>query len=235
VTDEAPAPADCPRCRKPAALCICDSVTPLDNKIAVLILQHPQEQDRALGTARLTALALKHAELQVGLSWPNLGRILRRTIDPQRWAVVYLGSVNATEVAPARELVLVDRKGEPEPRQDQALRAIEGIVLLDGTWSQAKALWWRNPWMLKCRRIVLNPKTPSRYGKVRREPRRDALSTIEAAALLLSRLEQKPEIETALVDTFERMLARFKASGITLARAPDRRRSRQRERRRPRA
>ena len=28
----------------------------VDNKVSVLILQHPQEQDRALGTARLTAL-----------------------------------------------------------------------------------------------------------------------------------------------------------------------------------
>ena len=43
-------------------LCICDSVTPIEkNRIAVLILQHPQEQDRALGTARLTARHFKNA------------------------------------------------------------------------------------------------------------------------------------------------------------------------------
>jgi len=225
---ETPTPAvpDCPRCGKPAALCICDSVTPVENKVEVLILQHPQEQDRALGTARLTALSLAHAQLKVGLSWPNLGRILGRTVDLQRWAVLYLGSVDATKVAPGRELVLVDRKGEAEPRQDAALRSLQGIILLDGTWSQAKALWWRNAWMLKCRRLVLNPKIPSRYGKVRREPRRDALSTIEAAGMLLTRLEQKPEIEAALTNTFERMLAAFKASGVTMPRAPDRRRRR---------
>ena len=75
--------------------------------------------------------------------------------------------------------------------------------MLDGTWSQAKALWWRNAWMLKCRRVVLGPARPSRYGRLRREPRRDGLSTIEAAAMLLSRLEQKPEIETALHASFE--------------------------------
>jgi DTW domain-containing protein YfiP len=225
---DAPAPAsDCPICRKPAALCVCDSVTPVENsKVSLLILQHPQEQDRALGTARLTAHSLTNAELRVGLSWPNLGKILGRAVDPQRWAVLYLGSVDAARVAPGRELVLVDRKGEADPNQDAGLRQLEGIVLLDGTWSQAKALWWRNPWMLKLRRLVLNPKTPSRYGKVRREPRRDALSTVEAAALLLARLEGKPEIETTLTDTFERMLAKFRASGIKLQRAPDRRRHR---------
>ena len=221
---------ECERCRKPAALCICDTITPIDTKTEVLILQHPQEQDRALGTARLAAQQLSNAQLKIGLSWPNIGKPIGRAVDPQRWAVLYLGSTDPAQIAPERELIVVNRKGEAEPRQDQIIRDLEGVVLLDGTWSQAKALWWRNAWMLKCRRIVLNPRRPSLYGKVRREPRRDALSTIEAAGLLLSRIEQRPEIETALTETFERMLARFRASGITIPRAPDRRRSRNRRR-----
>ena len=93
------------------------------------------------------------------------------------------------------------------------MRDIEGIVLLDGTWSQAKALWWRNAWMLKCRRVVLGPRRPSRYGRLRREPRRDGLSTIEAAGMLLSRLERRPEIEEKLTASFERMLERVREHG----------------------
>ena len=76
---------------------------------------------------------------------------------------------------------------------------------LDGNWSQAKALWWRNAWMLKCRRVILGPRQPSRYGRLRREPRRDSLSTIEAAAMLVSRLENRPEIEATLTASFEKM------------------------------
>ena len=64
--------------------------------------------------------------------------------------------------------------------------------------------------MLKCKRVVLGPKRPSRYGKLRREPRSDGLSTIEAAGMLLARLERKPEIETALQASFERLLARYR-------------------------
>ena len=179
---------------------------PLDNRIAVLILQHPQEQDRALGTSSLTVRHLGQAILKVGLSWPSLTKILGRPVDPHRWAVLYLGSAKAAALAPGREIVVLNRKGEPEPNQDALLRDIEGIVLLDGNWSQAKALWWRNPWMLKCRRVILGPAQPSRYGRVRREPRRDALSTIEAAAMLLSRLENRPEIEAGLMASFEKML-----------------------------
>ena len=124
--------------------------------------------------------------------------------------MLYLGSVKAQQIAPGRDIVVVNKKGEAVGNQDQALRDIEGIVLLDGTWSQAKALWWRNAWMLKCRRIVLGPRRPSRYGKLRREPRRDGLSTIEAAAMLLGRLEQQPEIEAKLIASFERLLARYR-------------------------
>ena len=42
---DAPEPVpECPRCQKPLPLCICDSIEPLDSRIKLLILQHPQEQ-----------------------------------------------------------------------------------------------------------------------------------------------------------------------------------------------
>src|SRR5467141_743302 len=202
---------DCPRCQKPLPLCICDSITPIESRISLLILQHPQEQDRALGTARLTALHFENAVLKIGLSWPSLSRALGRPVhDPSRWAVLYLGSAKVADLETDRDIVAIDCKGEIEENQRGILKDIEGIVLLDGTWSQAKALWWRNAWMLKCQRVVLGPKRPSRYGALRREPRSDGLSTIEAAAMLLARLERKPEIAETLHTSFEAMLARYR-------------------------
>ncbi len=183
---------------RPAATSSHDTVVPFDNRIQVLILQHPQERDRTLGTAGLTVRHFRHAILKVGLSWPSLTKI-----------VLYLGSAKAAQLAPDREVVVLNRKGEPESNQDVLLRDIEGVVLLDGNWSQAKALWWRNAWMLKCRRVILGPRRPSRYGQLRREPRRDSLATIEAAAMLVSRLENRPEIEAALTASFEKMLAQI--------------------------
>ena len=53
-------------------------------------------------------------------------------------------------------------------------------------------------------------KHASRYGRMRREPRRDGLSTLEATAMLLARLEREPEIETTLHASFERLLARYR-------------------------
>jgi DTW domain-containing protein YfiP len=208
---EAENAAECPRCRKLRALCICDSVTPIKSRISLLILQHPQEQDRALGTARLTALHFGDAVVRIGLSWPSLAKALGRPVaDPSRWAVLYLGSAKAATLDPGQEIIALNRKGEVADDQRAILQRIEGVVLLDGTWSQAKALWWRNPWMLRCQRVILGPKRPSAYGKLRREPRRDGLSTLEAAAMLMAGLEKRPEIGATLNAAFGRMLARFR-------------------------
>jgi len=208
---------DCPRCLKPLALCICDSITPIETRVSLLILQHPQEQDRALGTARLTALHFKDAVVRIGLSWPSLSKALGRPVhDPSRWAVLYLGSAKVADLGTKSDIVAINRKGEVEDHQRAILSDIEGIVLLDGTWSQAKALWWRNAWMLKCQRVILGPARPSRYGQLRREPRRDGLSTIEAAAMLLASLEKRPDIAETLHASFERMLARYREAQAVL-------------------
>jgi DTW domain-containing protein len=208
---EAEAIPVCPHCQKPLPLCICDSIEPIKSRISLLILQHPQEQDRAIGTARLTALHFDNAVLKIGLSWPSLSKALGRQVaDPSRWAVLYLGSAKVADLETDRDVVAINRKGEIEENQRGILKDIEGIVLLDGTWSQAKALWWRNAWMLKCQRVILGPAQPSRYGKLRKEPRRDGLSTIEAAAMLVASLEKRPEIADTLTGSFERMLAKYR-------------------------
>jgi DTW domain-containing protein len=209
--------ADCPHCLKPLPLCICDVITPIENRVSLLILQHPQEQDRALGTARITALQLKNAVVKIGLSWPSLSKALGRPIaDPSRWAVLYLGSARLSDLDTDSDIVAINRKGEITDNQRGILKDIEGVVVLDGTWSQAKALWWRNAWMLKCQRVILGPARPSRYGKLRREPRADGLSTIEAAGMLLSRLEKRPEISETLDATFERMLTKYREAQLSL-------------------
>ena len=179
---------------------------PIDNQLFVLVLQHPQEKREVRATAAAACAALRRAALVVGLSWPNLVRALGRPADARQWAVLYLGSARPASFGLEREIIVLDRTGVPTADQDEMLRGLEGVVLLDGSWSEAKTLWWRNPWLLRLRRLVLNPRHRSRFGRVRREPRREALSTIEAAALLLKHLDGGPEIEIALLDRLDRLI-----------------------------
>lgn len=192
-----------------------DAAEPIDNRLFVLILQHPQEKKEALATAAAARAVLRRSKIAVGLSWPNLGRALGRTAEPGRWAVLYLGSARPASFGLRRGAVALDRHGAPAPDQAAMLRGLDGVVLLDGSWGEAKTLWWRNPWLLKLRRIVLDPPHPSPYGRIRREPRREALSTIEAAALLLRQIGEKPQIDEALQGALDRLLAAAVTDGST--------------------
>jgi DTW domain-containing protein YfiP len=188
------------------------SAEPIDNRLFVLILQHPQEKREALATAPSTCALLTHTKLVVGLSWPNLSGALGRSVNPKRWAVLYLGSAHPVSFKDQPEVTALDRRGEPAADQGSILRGLDGVVVLDGTWKEAKTLWWRNPWLLKMRRLVLNPQHKSRYGRIRREPRREALSTLEAVALLLKHLDGRPEIEATLLGALDRLIAEARPS-----------------------
>jgi DTW domain-containing protein YfiP len=185
---------------------------PIDNRLFILILQHPREKKEALATAAAARALLSRAELVVGLSWPNLARALGRSVDPKRWAVLYLGSVRPAAFGDQREVIALDDRAEPAQAQEAILRGLDGVVVLDGTWKEAKTLWWRNPWLLKLRRLVLNPLRKSRYGRIRREPRREALSTIEAVGLLLKHLDGGPEVEARLLGALDRLIAEARPS-----------------------
>lgn len=187
-----------------------DDAPMIDNKVAVLILQHPQEQDHALGTAGLVARTLVHARLAVGLSWRNLGHALGEPVEARDWGVLYLGSAHAVGHGP---LIAVDRKGETLPNQEMALSGLSGLVVLDGNWAQAKALWWRNAWLTKLRRFVIVPDGPSLYGSLRKEARPDAVSTLEAVALALSAVEDTPNVREELLAPFRELIAKARAAG----------------------
>lgn len=224
----------CATCFKPEPLCVCDTVAPVETRHRVLILQHPQEQEEVLGTARLATLQLPQSRLRIGLSWPNLGLALAMKAgetggewpaDPRSWGVLYLGSAKgatAENRETASPLRLLDRKGEPEPAAAQAAlgNTLAGIIVLDGTWSQAKTLWWRNPWLLKCRRLVLTPRFRSGYGRLRREPRPESLATLEAIALTLAELAGDEALFPRITAPFQALLSRVRAAGSTAGSPP---------------
>lgn len=198
----------CERCGKVESLCVCTNADPFNNRHFVLIIQHPQEQDKELGTAGILKSMLKNSRLEIALSRPSLSAILKRPADPKKWGVLYLGAQKETPVASG--LYVLDKKGGLASDKEKCLNELEGIILLDGSWSQAKALWWRNPWLLKTRRLLLVPEKRSLYGKLRKEPRRESVSTLEACAQCLNALGEAPEIAAGLTNAFSGLLEKYK-------------------------
>lgn len=193
----------CENCKKPQSLCVCSEIKPQKTKLHVLILQHPQEPDHEIGSALLSHLALPNSTLKVGLSWRNLAAALnKKEATPSHWAVLYLGSGIKGDDLTHAPLQFVSQKGNPVDAPAQ----LEGIVILDGTWSQAKALWWRNPWLLKLKRIILTPQHKSLYKELRKEPRKECLATIESIAEVLELLGENPQVSSHLRSLFANLL-----------------------------
>ena len=161
-----------------------------------------------LGSAQILVASLPQVQLVVGLSWRNLGHALGdESVDPKRWAVLF----------PDREAEtpgVATRRGESiEPS------ALQGIVVLDGTWSKAKTLWWRNPWLNKLSRMTLKPAQPSIYGRMRAEPRRELVSTLESVALALTLAGEPPEIQAGLERVFRTLVQRVRDAHLIPPRA----------------
>jgi DTW domain-containing protein YfiP len=203
---------ECERCGRGATLCVCDHITPIKARTRILVLQHPQEPGVDIGTAAIIGQLFPEAIIKTGLSWANLKRALGSElgaeIEPSRWGVLYLGSVRTEELPKDRTLFVVDRKGVALVEQEEALKGIKGIVLLDGTWSQAKTLWWRNAWLLKLKRLVLRRDKRSLYDQIRREPRRGCLSSLETLGEVLSVLESRGDIISGVETPLKELVSR---------------------------
>ncbi|MGZ3417225.1 MAG: tRNA-uridine aminocarboxypropyltransferase [Polyangiales bacterium] len=209
----------CEHCKKPRSICVCDRLPKLETHTRVLVLQHPQESDVDLGTVPLLRAALgDQCVVKVGLSWASLSHALGEEVENSRWAVIYPTKVE--EGVPEDDVLLLDKKGRA---RDPSAR-IEGVVVLDGSWSQAKTLWWRNAWLLKLGRIVVAPHEPSIYGKLRKEPRREFVSTLEAVADVLVTLGEPEEVRAQLRRAMRTMVQRARDSGAKPPAPPQRRR-----------
>jgi DTW domain-containing protein YfiP len=205
---EAEAPS-CETCHRPPAACVCDRIVTYPTKRRVLILQHMQERDALLGSAQIVEASLPKAKIVVGLSWRNLAHALdEEGVDPTRWAVVF-----PDKESPGNRVTT--RAGE---RLDP--KSLEGIIVLDGTWSKAKTLWWRNAWLNKLNRLSLLPKAPSIYGKLRAEPKRELVSTLESVTAALTLCGESPEIEAGPARVFRTLVQRVRDAKLIPPRAP---------------
>jgi len=124
-----------------------------------------------IGTARMAALCLPNSRTFVGVRFDGDADVRRELSDPSRPAALLYPGVGARDV-------FVDPPRGPTT-----------LVVVDGTWAQARSVVRRNPFLLALPRWAFAPPEPSRYGDVRREPRDDYVSTIEAIAHVLSAVE----------------------------------------------
>ncbi|XP_055676970.1 tRNA-uridine aminocarboxypropyltransferase 2 [Lutzomyia longipalpis] len=166
----------CERCRRPSTVCWCPHLpsTPLNPKSRVVILQHPAEEKRCLQTAKMLSLGLATNKCLVfrGKKFPapKHEATLREILDDPRSLLLY-PSKNSV---PLEEISM---EGGPF-----------NLILLDGTWSQAKAIYASNSALHHMRQVKLITTGNSNYV-IRTQPTEGCLSTLETAAEVLSIVE----------------------------------------------
>jgi DTW domain-containing protein YfiP len=166
----------CYRCHKPRATCVCATTPRVANRTEIVVLQHARERFHPIGTARFAALGLERARVELDDQRDPEGTRARLALGPRAGLLFPRpGAIPLEALA-------------PDARPDQ-------LVLLDGTWPQARGLYRRHRWLAELPHYALQPPAPSVY-RIRAEPFREAVSTIEASVLALSALE--PERRGAL-------------------------------------
>lgn len=168
-------------------VCLCATLAATSTRTRVVILQHPRESDVAINTARLVELQLENAERHVAIQLAEVPALRERLNDPAAPAILlYPGDG-------ARDLALEPPAGPVT------------LVVLDGTWWQAKKLFQQNPELARLPRYCLSPSAPSRY-RIRREPALHCVSTIEAIGEALALLEPSGFDREALLKPFDAMV-----------------------------
>ena len=179
--------ATCYRCFTPIALCYCNELVAVENTTRIYIAQHPKEQFHPLNTARIVERSLTNS-CRVVAHTDRLGEALVRAGLSSDAAVLY----------PSADAELLDDI-EPTkfPRE---------ILILDGTWHQAKTLLRDVPLLAKMRRVRFIRELPSEY-QIRKEPKKEYLSTVESVHHVLSCLEPATENIENLLTVFRKMIA----------------------------
>jgi DTW domain-containing protein YfiP len=153
----------------------------IHNRTGVTILQHPRERFHPLGTARLVELGLARVRLRVAFG------LVAEPELPEGTALLYpLAGAPALDAVAASE----------QPRH---------LLLLDGTWANARRLHRANSWLAGLPCFRLSPPEPGRY-RIRGEPDDQSLSTVEAVVQALRILEPETEGLDRLLAAFEAMI-----------------------------
>jgi len=168
-------------------VCYCAALPALDTATRIVILQHPRERDMPIGTARMATLCLPRAELHVGIDWSTHAPLAAALGDPARPPILLYPGPGARDI-------LAEPPAGPVT-----------LVVVDGTWSQARGVIRDNPILRALPRYAFAPPEPSQY-RIRREPSAECVSTIEALMHVLGVLERDPPRFRALLAPLHAMI-----------------------------
>jgi DTW domain-containing protein YfiP len=161
----------CFRCYQRRKICVCPILPTVKTRTEFLILRHIYEAERPSNTGRLVALSMPNSRIipcgggtRIGLS-PIDDEFLR---------------------APGTWLLWPDGTGTKPNVLD--MTPPDRVVVIDATWQQARRLYSSMPVLWALPRLVLPAPIRCR-DRLREQHRADGMSTLEAVAAAVAKLE----------------------------------------------
>jgi DTW domain-containing protein YfiP len=177
----------CSHCNRPINRCLCHTITAIDNHWPIHILQHSNEVNHALGTAKIAQLSLSQCEV-------NISKI---TAEHERYIETILNA----------KPILVFPSADSSALLSINTDDTRPLIFLDATWRKAKRLYLESELLQSLPTVHLQVTGLPTY-KIRKSPNPKALSTIEAIAETLSTLETNSEKYQPLLTSMNWMIAR---------------------------
>ncbi|MBL4882274.1 MAG: DTW domain-containing protein [Oleispira sp.] len=173
----------CSSCERPIKTCLCYVITQLSCNYQLIVLQDPKEAKHALSSAPILVKSIKGARLVIGEQFNPF-----ELLDDD-W------QENSLLVFPSDKSLT----------SGQAIqKTYKHLILLDGTWRKVARLMHLNPWLTELPCIAINSSNESEY-QIRKSPREDGLSTIEAAVHILNGLQPDKDF-SPILNAFRKMI-----------------------------
>ncbi|XP_053330101.1 tRNA-uridine aminocarboxypropyltransferase 2 [Spea bombifrons] len=187
VEDAVERRALCSRCSRPQKVCLCPFLPahPLHVSTCLYIVQHPAEESRVLRTVPLLAACLPQDKCKVLIGrrfgeerYPELASVCKDSST----LILYPGA----EACNLEEMSLAD------------VQHPCSLIIIDGTWSQAKDIFYKNSLFRLPKQVQLKTTISSQYV-IRTQPTNTCLSTLECAAIALSIMEKNHDIQETIL------------------------------------
>lgn len=167
----------CNRCQYSQQTCVCDAINIINNNLKIIILQHPSEVKASKNTAHLVKLTLTNCEIHIGEHDDDFTFL--NNLPSESTAVLY----------PGEDAILLDNKKVDTSLPSTPL--LKQLIVIDGTWKKAFKIMQLTKSLQRFNRVSFDKLPKNRYV-IRKAPRADSLSTLEAVAYSLQLLEQAP-------------------------------------------
>lgn len=177
----------CNQCIRPERACICAFITPVNNNIDVIVLQHPSEVSQTKGTVALLSRSLRSCQVIVAQDFSQ-NIAFKEVLTKYQPLLLY-----PSEHAKVLSVKSAEQQNENVFNCEELAKVNEKpycLIILDGTWKKAYRMYMLCEKLQQLPQVCL-PEYLAQAGqyKIRKVAKLNALSSLEACCYALSLLE----------------------------------------------